>query len=329
MRHVERNSTGAEGCCGRLEFLAAPRDHRRVGRLVRKSDQSSHHLASEVFVGRSRAADLRIDAPYVSGLHASVHWSGDGWMLRDMGSRNGTRVNGDPVELGDLRRLEAGDQIRFGDERQTWVLVSTDPPLPFASSGGELTVAEDDDVLALPNAEHAQVSVVFDPEQGWLREDLGSDGEASLQPVADRDIVLADGRAWVVRLPNLLASTRGVRPWTIDGAKLRVIGGGEALTVEVHQNERTQSFRLLSPAPLFCLLAEARVRGDGWIDREHAFEALRINLNHLNVQVFRLRRAFSRAGFLDARRVVERERTRLRLGVAEVELLSLDDGDGR
>jgi len=71
----------------------------------------------EVTVGRSPEVDLQFD-PYsdlrVSGTHAALFPHGDGWAIRDLGSRNGTLVNGQKLTGPVL--LAHGDRIQFGEE---------------------------------------------------------------------------------------------------------------------------------------------------------------------------------------------------------------------
>ena len=45
-------------------------------------------------IGRVHDCDLRIENMSVSRLHARLNRSEDGWLLSDLGSHNGTRVNG-------------------------------------------------------------------------------------------------------------------------------------------------------------------------------------------------------------------------------------------
>ena len=63
-------------------------------------------------IGRTQECDLRIADLSVSRLHARLVRAEDGWLLRDLGSHNGTRVNGwlirEPVPV------RAGDRIEFG-----------------------------------------------------------------------------------------------------------------------------------------------------------------------------------------------------------------------
>jgi pSer/pThr/pTyr-binding forkhead associated (FHA) protein len=67
----------------------------------------------EYFPTILRAPDnvSHIDDPSVSSRHAELRQTGEEWYLRDVGSTNGTRVNG--VSVTDTR-LRAGDRIRFG-----------------------------------------------------------------------------------------------------------------------------------------------------------------------------------------------------------------------
>jgi FHA domain/DUF1707 SHOCT-like domain len=65
-------------------------------------------------IGRDRGCDLFVPDPTVSRLHARLEpvSAKDGWLLADLGSKNGTTLNGwrvrEPVQV------RAGDRVRFG-----------------------------------------------------------------------------------------------------------------------------------------------------------------------------------------------------------------------
>jgi hypothetical protein len=65
-----------------------------------------------VTIGRAAEAQVRLTDTSVSRRHAEVRRAGDGWTIVDLGSTNGTRVNGVPVTD---RRLQDGDSITVGD----------------------------------------------------------------------------------------------------------------------------------------------------------------------------------------------------------------------
>jgi hypothetical protein len=63
-------------------------------------------------IGRAPDASLRIDHPSVSRAHAELHFDGAHWQLRDLGSKNGSFVDGIRVQEAALLRA---CWLRFGD----------------------------------------------------------------------------------------------------------------------------------------------------------------------------------------------------------------------
>jgi hypothetical protein len=66
---------------------------------------------NRVLIGRSRECDFMLDDPNVSRQHAELRREGDGWVVADLGSTNGVKVNGNRVREAGLR---AGDEITLG-----------------------------------------------------------------------------------------------------------------------------------------------------------------------------------------------------------------------
>jgi ABC-type multidrug transport system ATPase subunit len=66
----------------------------------------------EIIIGRDPNVDLTIPSPAVSRRHARLTRQGEGYLLEDLGSSNGTYLNGE--RLVEQRELKTGDQIRFG-----------------------------------------------------------------------------------------------------------------------------------------------------------------------------------------------------------------------
>jgi hypothetical protein len=63
-------------------------------------------------MGRSRQCDVTVDDPNVSRQHAEVRPRGGSWVLSDLGSTNGSRLNGHRVEGSEV--LKPGDEIELG-----------------------------------------------------------------------------------------------------------------------------------------------------------------------------------------------------------------------
>ena len=64
-------------------------------------------------MGRSDGAEIRVDDPFASSAHARIFSRGDFMYVEDMGSTNGTFLNG--RQLRTAERLKVADLIRIGD----------------------------------------------------------------------------------------------------------------------------------------------------------------------------------------------------------------------
>jgi len=70
-------------------------------------------LGDEITVGRGGGCGIVLaDDQFVSTVHARVFRRGDEVFVEDLGSRNGTFVNGHPVD--GTTRLRRGDRVQFG-----------------------------------------------------------------------------------------------------------------------------------------------------------------------------------------------------------------------
>lgn len=67
---------------------------------------------SDLVLGRSRGCDVVLSSEAVSRRHAQLFFRDGNWVIRDLGSTNGTRVNG--VRVGRCR-LRPGDRVALGD----------------------------------------------------------------------------------------------------------------------------------------------------------------------------------------------------------------------
>jgi len=80
--------------------------------ILSEDSQPVHELTDDkTTIGRSDDNTLPIDDGSVSGNHAEIVSEADGYHLRDLGSTNGTFVNGEQTKEALLRD---NDEIRFG-----------------------------------------------------------------------------------------------------------------------------------------------------------------------------------------------------------------------
>ena len=76
-------------------------------------DGTAHELHGDaVVLGRSRSADIVVSDPSISRRHLELRRDERGWYALDLGSTNGSQINGTPV--AEPRRLEPGMRIKLG-----------------------------------------------------------------------------------------------------------------------------------------------------------------------------------------------------------------------
>jgi hypothetical protein len=74
---------------------------------------SAYDLSDGALLGRGEQADIQLEDGFASSRHARLIPQGDVMVLEDLGSTNGTYLNGEP--LRGPQPLHAGDVIRIGD----------------------------------------------------------------------------------------------------------------------------------------------------------------------------------------------------------------------
>ena len=92
---------------GRLFVLASPNDEPPAG--------SSFPLDAITSLGRDVNNTIVVDDPFVSTDHAVLTFRGRSWYIEDLGSTNGTFVNGVQVET--VAPLGFGDEVQLGEVR--------------------------------------------------------------------------------------------------------------------------------------------------------------------------------------------------------------------
>ena len=73
----------------------------------------SFDIAAGATLGRSDGADIKVDDPFASSAHARIFPRGEFMYIEDMGSTNGTFLNG--RQLRTAERLKVADTVRIGD----------------------------------------------------------------------------------------------------------------------------------------------------------------------------------------------------------------------
>jgi pSer/pThr/pTyr-binding forkhead associated (FHA) protein len=98
-----------------------------------------HELVEELItVGRVDDNTIEISDASVSSRHAQLSKDDGDYVLRDLGSTNGTRVNGREAPEGEDFKLADGDSVIFG---KVTVLYNSETPAPTKQRPAEESVA--------------------------------------------------------------------------------------------------------------------------------------------------------------------------------------------
>ncbi|MGE2717278.1 FHA domain-containing protein [Mycolicibacterium litorale] len=175
--------------CGEIPYTARPGD-------------------APILIGRELPAQLRIDDPRVSRVHARIDVDGDHWVVSDAGSTNGTFLDGRRVDSVDVHGEVT---VRLGHAEGIAVTVSVDDAATAAATAVDIDVDVARTGAAVADRRE---------ELGHPRRRLDADGVIDQQALADFE----SGRVWpsddvLARLeqflkwpPGTIAAVRAGKP---------------------------------------------------------------------------------------------------------------------
>lgn len=289
-------------------------------------------LAARHVIGRSRMCQLQVVLPSASALHAEIMWDGKAWHLRDLGSRNGTFMAGHRIPPGQQVALEPGVEFGLGAPESHYRFVEGSAPHLMAFGPDEVRVAEED-MLCLPSPGACEAMIFRDTDGRWVLESA-----EGTRPLEDEECVVVGGRPFQVHLPSSASATRdveGLREDALDEGifEFMVSRDGEHVDLRIRHGDRTHP--LESRAHAFLLLALARSRLEdavqghlpesehGWLYREDLMKELTIDLQRLNLWVYRARQQLAEAKLRGASKIIERRENagQLRLGLRHLRIM--------
>lgn len=304
-----------------------------VARLIPDNADPAVVLRARHRVGRSRGADLHLSELSVSGEHAVLTWDGSTWTVRDLGSTNGTWLDGRRLPTGEAVPLEVGAALRFGTGGATWRLADAEAPGPMAMAPDGAAIYGLGDLLLLPDPERPQVSVHLDEGGRWVREESGQ-----LAPASDGELVAVGAATFRLHLPEALERTwRETSPgpalselwlrFTVSRDEEHVELEGRCGDRVIPLHARAYHYMLLTLARARLADANTQASGDqGWLDAERLCRMLGVDERTLNTWVYRTRRLFAEAGIPDAAGVIARRPGTRQLRIGTDRLVVTRDG---
>lgn len=137
---------------------------------------------TEIAIGRSQKCHVVLEDKKASRKHSIIKKDGDKFTVKDLGSANGTLVNGERV---DERELQSGDVLQIGDTQFTFKMVQSD----YEQKKAEFIAVPESEIpqaapapAPLPMAAPIQEMPVFQSEPQVAFQ--GAPAGASAQPFA-------------------------------------------------------------------------------------------------------------------------------------------------
>ncbi len=299
-----------------------------MGTLTRLRDSAPIPLISSALVGRAASAWLRLDGPFASNDHAQLWFRDQAWMLKDAGSKNGTFVDGCPLQPGRAVVLACGARIAFGELEPSYQVADVEPPRPIAQDvvTNEIIVGDADGV-ALPEASRP-VALLHRGSGGWLFE--SSSGE--VEEVEDLETVRVAARLFRLFLPGVSSPTPELdTSFSLRNARFRFRLGKKDADVAVEvlfQGREIARLESCEYGALLLALARAQLADRscspdqrGWRSVAELCEILGMNAPALDVATYRARKSMAATRLLGAAGLIEVKRGWRRLGPDTIELI--------
>lgn len=299
-----------------------------MARILDKQTGTLYPLAASTLLGSGPYGMIRVRREGVSEVHALLRWQGHRWVIKDLGSRNGTFVEGKRVAASSSMPLFEGDELAFGSQDCTWVLTDDGAPGILAErlSDGLLRSGEGG-MLALPDPDEPLAMALRDRLGAWSWEQGGEVSALSQEP----HTVVVDGVAWRLHTPVSHGGTQLEDPgWRLEEVALLIAAapGAEHVRCWFVDNDGARRELPARPTPYQVLavlgraMVEDRAKSPserGWRHRDFVLSELDTSPGNLDSWVFWCRRCATNAGVVNGQQIIERSnKGYLRLGVVDV-----------
>lgn len=315
-----------------------------MGKIVKKNTKSlsiDTNQEKEIWLfhehtfGRDPRCSTVLNNSAVSRFHTRISWNGSEWILRDLGSRNGTYINGRLQTNGESHPVKAGDRFLFGDMYEEYLLCEDSEPKSMLITYDSQKIEKQiplTSFLPIPSAERPLCTVFS-----------GKNNDFTLENETGDIILLEHGTAFTVENVSyhvVLDHQPGESPQTAssdmvtetDNVHLDIAVSPDEESAEITLSKGTEKHVLQPKAHFYLLAYLGRIRNsqtpdslltqlnsaeNGWVDCDVICKELMINREHLAQQVFRIRQELKAFYLPIAEQIIDRRlRGKMRIGVA-------------
>ncbi|WP_086933022.1 FHA domain-containing protein [Agarilytica rhodophyticola] len=300
--------------------------HKTTGKFV-------YLLAHHTFGRREDIVDTILSNPKISKIHATIEWSGNHWLLKDLSS-NGTWVNKGKLEKFMPQVLSQDMSITFADSSDDiWVVENIDPPSPLLlfdpPNSQSIPLHE---ITFLPSEEAPELIIYMDNDTSCWRYIGIADMESmdnSGQPLNHLDQLSVSGN-------NMRAFIPPEQKMTVDNASqvqfsnlhfdFNVSLDEEYVSLKMKYGDKHYNAGDNTYMYLLLHLARQRVydfqmgldeKDQGWVENALLSRELGMDESHINIQIFRLRKqcAHILKNLCSSSIVIQRRRGATRTGI--------------
>ena len=288
-----------------------------------RSSELIYLKPAHVFGRDPNIADSLLQDKMCSRTHFVIRWQGGGWVLLDE-SKNGCFINGVKTSKGQFVALNKKDIISAShkDDAQ-WQFSCDNKPKPVLVTPGNNAYIELDAINLLPDKDHPECQILQQGQQWYLekghdRYELNEGSHFSIQ-----------GQPWIF-YPNSLVEETVYQPinnndntsliFNVNRSEEHIqliLDNGHS---HIDLGVRTHHYLLLEMARYALEDNIANLSEKGWMSNDLLLNNLRIDVNNLNIQIYRARKALSKHSFYWGQNLIERRRGEMRLHPCHIEI---------
>ena len=294
-------------------------------------------LAPHHTFGRlASAVDTHIDKPYISKLHAAIEWNGSQWRIKSLGL-NGSWLNGQALLQNESTALCNNDVFHLAKLSDAgFRIIDLTPPtdMLWPLETRLLKAGVQPIYLSryhlLPDPQTPELAVYWDePSQQWHSETLVADAESHSRALEDGDLIEVKATRWKFIRAKVYGPTEvhltNVQKLTDIVFVFSLSLDEETTLLELHQNQNIIDLGVRSHHYLLVHLIRHHAndvnrgldeKSRGWIYTEQLANELGLDITHLNIHIFRLRKQFSDSlpHHLNMQCLLERRGGKIRFG---------------